>query len=138
MHMRSFRTCCSLFPASFKLAEIDSFIMLHLLPCFIKSDMLHTWLCIMPCVCGGCLLCCLFLSGLLLLLPSVSFRSCEDSFDYVCLSSSWTRSSSLWDLRQDDHTLEITSIFACQLFALLLCHATYQLLYHASHIAMNL
>ncbi|XP_073362774.1 uncharacterized protein [Aegilops tauschii subsp. strangulata] len=44
---------------------------------------------------------------------SVSFRSCEDSFDYVRLSSSWTRSSSLRDLRQDDHTLEITSIFAC-------------------------
>ena len=38
---------------------------------------------------------------------------CEDLFDYVCLSSSWTRSSSLRDLRQDDHTLEITSIFAC-------------------------
>ncbi|XP_045086321.2 uncharacterized protein [Aegilops tauschii subsp. strangulata] len=44
---------------------------------------------------------------------SVSFRSCEDSFDYIRLSSSWTRSSSLRDLRQDDHTLEITSIFAC-------------------------
>ena len=66
----------------------------------------------MPCVCGGCLLCCLFLSGLLLPLASVSFRSCEDSFDYIRLSSSWTRSSSLRDLRQDDHTLEITSIFA--------------------------
>ena len=38
---------------------------------------------------------------------------CEDPFDYVRLSSSWTRSSSLRDLRQDDHTLEITSIFAC-------------------------
>src|SRR3954468_5366752 len=67
------------------------------------------------------LLCCLFLSGLLLSLASVSFRSCEDSFDYVHLSSSWTRSSSLRDLMQDDHTLEITSIFACQLLALLLC-----------------
>ena len=49
------------------------------------------------------LLCCLFLSGLLLTLASVSFRSCEDSFDYIRLSSSWTRSSSLRDLRQDDH-----------------------------------
>ncbi|XBH82590.1 hypothetical protein VPH35_071209 [Triticum aestivum] len=29
---------------------------------------------------------------------SVSFRSCEDSFDYVRLSSSWNRSSSLRDL----------------------------------------
>src|SRR3954464_9711794 len=68
---------------------------------------------IMPCVCGGCLLCCLFVSGLLLSSASVSFRSCEDLFDYVRLSSSWTCSSSLRDFRQDDHTLEITSIFAC-------------------------
>ena len=44
---------------------------------------------------------------------------CEDSFDYVRLSSSWTRSSSLRDFRQDDRTLEITTIFAmlvCSLF----------------------
>ena len=91
------------------------------MPCLIKPDMHHTWLCIMPwlclCVYHGCLL----LSGLLLLLASVSFRSCEDSFDYVRLSSSWTRSSSLWDFRQDDHTLDITTIFAmlvCSLFAM--------------------
>ena len=45
----------------------------------------HTLLCIMPWFCDGCLLCCLFLSGLLLSLASVSFRSCEDSFDYVRL-----------------------------------------------------
>src|SRR3954468_15560617 len=44
-------------------------------------------------------------------LASVSFRICEDPFDYVRLSSSWIRSSSLRDLRQDDLTLEITSIF---------------------------
>src|SRR3954471_22640526 len=61
----------------------------------------------------GCLPCCLLLSGLLLSLASVSFRSCEDSFDFVRLSSSWTRFSSLRDFRQDDHTFEITSIFAC-------------------------
>ena len=55
---------------------------------------------------------------------------CEEPFDYVRLSSSWTRSSSLWDLRQDDHTLETTSIFTCYLFALLLCLCcdTYHLL----------
>ena len=82
------------------------------MPCIIKPDMHHTWLCIMPCLCDGCLPCCLFLSGLPLSLASVSFRSCEDSFDYVRLSSSWTRSSSLRDFRQDDHTLEITTIFA--------------------------
>ena len=91
------------------------------MPCIFKSDMHHICFCIMPCVCGGCLLCCLFLSGLLLSLASVSFRSCEDSFDYVRLSSSWTRSSSLRDFRQDDHTLEITTIFAmlvCSLCAM--------------------
>ena len=60
------------------------------MPCMFKPDMHHTWLCIMPCLCDGCLLCCLLLSGLLLWLASVSFRSCEDPFDYVCLSFSWT------------------------------------------------
>ena len=59
------------------------------------------------------LICCLLVSRLLLSLASVSFRSREDPFDSVRLSSSWTRSSSLRDFRQDDHTLEITSIFAC-------------------------
>ena len=33
MHMGSFRNYCLLFPASFKLAQIGSFIMFHLLPC---------------------------------------------------------------------------------------------------------
>ena len=151
--MGIFRNFCLLFPASFKLAWLGSFIMLHLLPCLTTFNivgyinerelnkscgvssicnslhlelhlicsfvcalchaMRHTWLCIRPCLCDGCLLCCLLLSGLLLSLASVPFRSCEDSFDYVRFSSSWTRSSSLRDLRQDDHTLEITSIFAC-------------------------
>ena len=82
------------------------------MPCSLNRTCIIFVFCIMPCVCGGCLLCCLFLSGLLLSLASVSFQSCGDSFDYVRLSSSWTRSSSLRDLRQDDHTLEINSIFA--------------------------
>ena len=42
---------------------------------------------------------------LLLLLASVSFRSCEDSLDYVAPSTSWIHSSPLWIPRQDDHTL---------------------------------
>ena len=61
---------------------------------------------------------------------------CEDPFDYVRLSSSWTRSSSLRDLRQDDHTLEITSIFACLVarsFAMPMLR-NLPLAYHASHI----
>ena len=36
------------------------------MPCLFKPDMHHTWLCIMPWLCDGCLLCCLFLSGVLL------------------------------------------------------------------------
>ena len=61
---------------------------------------------------------------------------CEDPFDYVRLSSSWTRSSSLRDFRQDDHTLEITSIFACLVarsFAMPMLRYR-PLAYHASHI----
>ena len=99
------------------------------MPCLIKPDMHHTCLCIMPCVCGGCLLCCLLLSGLLLL-ASVSFRSCEDSFDYVCLSSSWTRSSSLRDFRQDDR-YPGSHYYHCyaSCFVLSLCCTTYHLLF---------
>ena len=41
------------------------------MPCLIKPDMHHICFCIMPCVCGGCLLWCLFLSSLLLPLASV-------------------------------------------------------------------
>ena len=36
------------------------------MPCLIKPDMHHTCLCIMPCLCDGCLPCCLLLSGVLL------------------------------------------------------------------------
>ena len=142
--MRIFRYCRLLFPASFKLAFIDSFHMLHLLPwlktfnivgcinerelnnwcgvssicnslhielhlicsgvCCIfpchtsfKPDMHHTWLCIMPCL-WLCLPCCLLLSGLLPSLASVPFGVVR-----IRLSSSWTCSSSLRDLRQYDH-----------------------------------
>ena len=109
------------------------------LPChaFFKPDMHHTCLCIMPCLCGGCLLCCLFLSGLLLSLASVSFRSCEDSFVYVRLSSSWTRSSSLRDLRQDDHYPRY-HFYLCLLVVRSIAMMRYlPLIYHASHIVMS-
>ena len=59
-----------------------------------------------------------------------------EPFDYVRLSSSWTRSSSLRDFRQDDHTLEITSIFACldvRSFAMPMLRYL-PLAYHASYI----
>ena len=97
------------------------------MPCLFKLDMHHTWLCIVPCLCDGCLPCCLLLSGLLLSLASVSFRSCEDSFDYVRLSSSWSRSSSYRDLRQDDHYPRPLLSLLASCFVLSLCCATYHL-----------
>ena len=33
------------------------------MPCLIKPDRHHAWLCIVPWLCVGCLLCCLLLSG---------------------------------------------------------------------------
>ena len=76
-----------------------------------------------------CLPCCLLLPCLLLSLSSVSFRSCEDSFDYIRLSSSWTRSSSLRDIRQDDR-YPGSHYYHCyaSCFVLSLCRATYLLL----------
>ena len=40
--------------------------------CIIKPDMYHTVLCIMPCLCDVCLLCCLLISGVLLRVGSVN------------------------------------------------------------------
>ena len=68
---------------------------------------------IVPSSCVGCLLCCVLLFRCLLLRvgsDNVVFVRTRSSL--FCLSSSWTRSSSLRDFRQDDHTLEITTIFA--------------------------
>ena len=78
---------------------------------------------------------CLF-PVLLLRVGSDKRRVCEDPSVYVRLSSSWTRSSSLRYLKQDDHTLEITSIFACLVarsFAMPMLRYL-PLAYHASYI----
>ena len=106
------------------------YCLVHLaMPWIIKPDMDHSYLCIMRYSWVVCLPCCLLLSSLLLSLASVSFRSCEDSFDYVHLSSSWTRSSSLRDFRQDDH-YPGSHYYHCyaSCFVLSLCCATYLLL----------
>ena len=74
--------------------------------------------------------CCLLLSGLILSLALVSFRSCEDSFDYVHLTSSWTHSSSLRDFRQDDRYPR-SHYYHCyaSCFVLSLCCASYHLFF---------
>ena len=56
------------------------------MPCFFKPDIHHTWLCIMPCLCDGCLLCCSLLPVLLLRVGSnnVAFVRIRSSTS-VCL-----------------------------------------------------
>ena len=57
------------------------------MPCLFKPDMHHTWLCIMPCLCGGCFTM-LFASFRCCFFGLVPTTSCyEDPFDYVRLSS---------------------------------------------------
>ena len=45
------------------------------MPCLIKPDMHHTCLCIMPCLCDGCLPCCLLLSDSSRFVAIVRIRS---------------------------------------------------------------
>ena len=139
--MRTYQNCYMLFSASFKLALMCCSCMHHLLPCVASCSLVmhHTWLSIMPCSCVVCLPCCV------LLLDSSRFRcDREDSFVYAWFgfirsSSSWTRSSSLRDFRQDDcHLGSHYHHCYASCFVLSLCCATYSLAPQASQISMNL
>ena len=96
------------------------------MPCLIKTDMHHTWLCIMPWLCGGCLLrclllfrCCFFglvpktscLWGFVRLHPFVFFM---DSFFFLA------GSQAIWPLP----SISVISLLASG-FVLSLCCATY-------------
>ena len=61
--MRTYRNCYMLFPASFKLALVCCSCLHHLLPWVASCSLVlhHTCLCIMPCSCVVCLLCCVLL-----------------------------------------------------------------------------
>ena len=63
LHMRTYRNCYMLFPASFKLALMCCSCMHHLLPWVASCSLVmhHTWLSIMPCSCVVCLPCCVLL-----------------------------------------------------------------------------
>ena len=63
MHMRTYRNCYMLFPASFKLALRCCSCLHHLLPWVASCSLVmhHACLCIMPCSCVVCLPCCVFL-----------------------------------------------------------------------------
>ena len=60
LHMRTYRNCYRLFPASFKLALMCCSCMHHLLSWVASYGLVmnHTWLSIMPCSCVVCLPCC--------------------------------------------------------------------------------
>ena len=63
MHMRTYRNCYMLFPASFKLALVCCSCMHHLLSWVASYSLVmhHSWLSIMPCSCVVCLPCCVLL-----------------------------------------------------------------------------
>ena len=117
-----------LFPASFKLVLTCCSCLHRLLPWVASCSLVmhHARLCIMSCLCVVCLPCCVLLLD--------SFPFCcdrEDSFVYawfvfVASSSSWTRSSSLRDFRQDDR-YPGSHYYHCyaSCFVLSLCCATY-------------
>ena len=61
--MRTYRNCYMLFPASFKLALMCCSCLHHLLPWVASCSLVmhHARVCIMPCSCVVCLLCCVLL-----------------------------------------------------------------------------
>ena len=76
--------------------------------CFVMPCII-VWTCIMF-VCASChayvvvlFMCWLLSSDCFFSIEFQKRSECEDSFDYVGSSFSWTRSSSKRDLRQDDH-----------------------------------
>ena len=100
------------------------------MPCLFKPDMHHTWLCIMTCLCDGCLLFCVLPFPVLLLrVGSGNIALVRTRSSMFRLSSSWTRSSSLRDFRQDDR-YPGSHYYHCyaSCFVLSLCCVSYLLL----------
>ena len=83
--MRTYRNCFMLFPASFKLALMCCSCLHHLLPWVASCNLVlhHACLCIMPCSCVVCLLCCV------LLLDSSRFIAIVRIRSATLGSSSW-------------------------------------------------
>src|SRR3954465_4939291 len=96
-------------------------IELHLI-CSVVCCICHAYLnrtCIIL-VCASCHVYVVVVYYVVSFFPVLLLRVSSDNVAFVRIRStssvclpSWTRSSSLRDVRQDDHTLEITSIFAC-------------------------
>ena len=85
MHMRTYRKCDMLFPASFKLALMCCSYMHPLLPWVASCSLVmhHSWLSIMLCSCVVCLPCCV------LLLDSSRFVAIVRIRSSTLGSSSW-------------------------------------------------
>ena len=101
--------------------------------CFIKPDMHHTCLCIMPCLCGGCLLCRLLLrvgSGIVAFVRTRSSTS-------ICLLLGLVLLPCGISGKMTIPSKSLLSFLAsCSLFLLCLCCDTYQLLI-MPHILLN-
>ena len=127
--MRTYRNCYMLFPASFKLALMCCSCLHHLLPWVASCSFVMHHAC-----CASCLVyvwCVYHVVCFFSIVPVSCER--EDSFVYawfvfVASSSSWTRSSSLRDFRQDDR-YPGSHYYHCyaSCFVLSLCCATYHL-----------
>ena len=97
------------------------------MPCLIKPVMHHTWLCIMPCLCDGCLPCCLLVSGASL----VSFGFVPELWGFVRLRPFVFFMDSFFFLAKSQARWPLPSIsllsFLASCFVLSLCCATYHL-----------
>ena len=82
----------------------------------------------MPCSCVVCLLCCVLLLDSSYFVAIVRIRSSTLGSGFIRSSSSWTRSSSLRDFRQDDR-YPGSHYYHCyaSCFVLSLCRASYHL-----------
>ena len=143
LHMRTYRNCYMLFPASFKLALMCCSCLHHLLPWVASSRFVMHHAC-----CASCLVYvwCIYYVVCFFLLVPVSLRSwgfvrlrLVRLRGFIRSSSSWTRSSSLRDFRQDDR-YPGSHYYHCyaSCFVLSLCCVTYHLFIKPSQIAMNL
>ena len=135
LHMGSFRNCCMLTPASFKLASMWGSCMHHLLPCVASCSLvMHlTWMSIMPCY-VLCVYHVVFFFPVMLLLDSSYFVAIVRIRSSTLGSSSPVRLLHGLDLLPSGIsgkitvTLDLTTIIAMLVVSMLsLCRASYHL-----------
>ena len=128
--MRTYRNCYMLFPASFKLALMCCSCVHHLLPWVASCSLVlhHASVCIMPCSCVVCLLCCVLLLDSSRFIAFVRIRSSMlGSSSSVCLLHGLVLLPSGISGKMIV-TLDLTTIFAMLVVSMLsLCRVAYHL-----------